>query len=1496
LNPIGTTTPAFSWGAPNSANGRAVAADTRPVPYASHADHPMHRAGFRMRYSVRNPALLHALISLQRRHRPVPPKPQALPIAPARPILPIRQYVPRPAPAVVVPALNASWIDDLDLKSFDDIAFLRECGEAIGDSASLDLRLEAAHRCLAPRLLPGRSALSLEGLDSMSRSLFFQRLMPALGLGRLPAGGLDPAFAQYLFQRWFLSLASPPSSDGNGGFDAFPLLDRLLALTYAMPASVATCADGSRKAVPIQVDDLYRALAEQFLREFSYRPPALQEWITASLIDVFEPTLTRPDLPPQLRYGGLEWALLAIGINLTGARHWDYSHQELVGLAIAANVFDELEGLPADVSVEAADVTGATDATDTDTTDTIDATDTTNATDILNSTETFSRAAIGPVLRMAHAEGAIDLRNADANADTDAAGMLQTAIALFGVRMEGRRRTASIGSFFEALPVRRDVAMTMLREHGLDPLRRFRVAKPRGHGRGLLGGLQKTLKCMEFNDSYELVDFFMSDCLRQLLVHGKLPVPYANRLHATLSKRSHTLLNQRFNNEFDAAFNALSDSVFAEVLGASLLTMNARDRQFWHCGRASIRIPKVDILTRISARPSLGAIGAGRPIVSKVKNYEATGGLFAQLTLEENGFAERRDYWVTLEPLTVERFDGDTARILSKKLDHFFQVDNPEESLLSLNLQQPIGFRQVDCGNASFSSLQFVGRQLLAPRVGAAREMAFQMTGPEYSHEQLYQSLLDLLPLRACIQSISDERHYRAVFFCATDVLSLIPLLRTGGQVVGQVARMGAVVPAAQGRKLAVSLLTGVVERDIAPLVVSSTLRVGRPLLHLARQGGRWLNPTNGMASGLSWALTQARRGSLQLLQRLRRVPILHRLVTDVERRMTWQRMFYRDRGFWRATPGAVLLHPNGQRQLSVGGTTYPLADIGQHNDVVTIRQGGHSHLVNPESGFAIRPIPDSKQLSGQSASPAASGASGTASALSKRRLCRVRRGNPESVAVSDPCNLIERAPAFGEGFYRLTPADIFYGVQARIQRQNSGQRTFELVPVDLNNMAVASYSMQQATGQRNQLKPVSNDRYFVFEDRVWIADNDRLKESAMLCPFPVRVQGTIIASSEAGIGVGMGIGEGVAGGGLHYLAFDIKLPAIPGDPLTYFNKFVVPYGNYPGKKDQCMGMIELPGIAYKFQVKGGWLAPQKPGTHVALEKTDEEDFRRFEQYRRINLNIRGVDDMFERSSMHQMKNAGIETQRRFDLVFQRAKELVELARRALEMHTLDAYNVLRMFLPPNWSLAREDAFIAALRDNLYDIRSALPIVRKSRYEVIGFGDAKRDITNAGPLVLALPLMDEGELYVRAEALAGSMRIDMDFPFINKALIYFDTHHFNTALIDSLASDLVHELSHARFDSRDTISADSDIMLYPRTSMVERNGVDIGPLVLLIDQTGHESVNHASTFEHLIVTLAYTQSSATQPLLTNLLNGKKSYALRADGRPEQCADSCVVLR
>jgi regulator of extracellular matrix RemA (YlzA/DUF370 family) len=245
--------------------------------------------------------------------------------------------------------------------------------------------------------------------------------------------------------------------------------------------------------------------------------------------------------------------------------------------------------------------------------------------------------------------------------------------------------------------------------------------------------------------------------------------------------------------------------------------------------------------------------------------------------------------------------------------------------------------------------------------------------------------------------------------------------------------------------------------------------------------------------------------------------------------------------------------------------------------------------------------------------------------------------------------------------------------------------------------------------------------------------------------------------------------------------------------------------------------------------------------------------------------------------------------QRRFDLVLERAEELAKDADRALKSHTLAAEMVLHRFMPAHWTMARKASFIVALTANLDHLRSALPMLRRNKLDVLGLGKADRKITMVHGDQAAIE-------YVRAEALSGSMSVDMEFTRIVQPLIIFDEEHFLKMKIDTLAADELHELSHARSRTRDTISAASDVLVYPNLSGLDLDLIDIAPLLTAAAASDSDGVNHASTLEHLMVALAYTESPETLPLLQGLFNGGTRYSHRPDAEVKKCDKTCVILR
>ena len=959
-----------------------------------------------------------------------------------------------PAPVllpVVERLLAPDWIDTLDLRAFDEIAFFRACGIDLDNQASLELRIDALHQCMQPMLSTTRSALNIDGLAPEPKILFFKRLQAALHLDgdadRDADQAMDPAFVQKLFDRWFLSLVAPPNAVDTERLYASAMHAHLLAVTHA--AQVRPSYDGQRPLFSplMRMDSLRAGLNRDLAKRYPLLSLSAGKWVCAALLSIVDPTLVRPDLPPHLRYGDLEWALLDIGIRLAGASHWDFGHGELVALALVADPLGATKhgALPQD----GLQWSGGAEA-------------------------------VGAVLRMAHVAGVIDLRDST----FDVLRALPIAIGHFQMQLALQLKSEAIAAV--GLPARRDTASRMLRELGADPDQLFTLSAARGYGLDLLGSQSKSLPCLTFDQRHALVDFFVSNCMMQLFQYGRLPSLLANNLHAKMALLSHGALNKRFEKEFDAAYETLADVVPARTLMSHVTSMAADDRPFWRYGNATVRIPEAAIVTRVPARADLGASGAGRPLTVSVKNYQADGALLVQLALTRRQQTEKRDYWVSLAPLAIMRFDGDVAELLRQKLHVFFKPGQASESLLRLHDKAPLRYRSfTDRGvsdRAAGTNTRFVARHLLASRLPQARAIAFQMTEPEWLRERLHQSLLDLLPLRACIQSISSAEAYRAVFFCGADLLSLLPIAGAASKVAGSAARMSATLSVSQGKALAWRYMSGSVGPDVAAPMIAATLRLGKPLIGVGKCALQWLNPVQDAVFLGAW-VKQGGQLLRQRLQLLQQTAGLRRLADKIERGILQQRVVVAELGFWRAAPGAAVV-VDGHRQLKFEGQTYLLTAIGDHKDVVTLQQGTALRLANPASGLAYGPVLNRPLAAADVSNPPQPFLRKSCGSVAL--LQRKRRGDDEQLRAA--CGAIMRVGHFGRSAFSFRQRVKFHAVQ--IGAGGKQGREMQFNKIDLNEIGFSSYSIQQRAGVPMM---VYNERYFAFNDEVWLVENSQL-------------------------------------------------------------------------------------------------------------------------------------------------------------------------------------------------------------------------------------------------------------------------------------------------------------------------------------------------------------------------------------------------------------------
>ncbi|HEY4316893.1 MAG TPA: hypothetical protein VGN04_04775 [Herbaspirillum sp.] len=1387
----------------------------------------------------------HAAAMAARMSRPVK---KVIPRPPPLLKQPVPEPAPTPAPATAKPVANASlplpadagpyssadllqedWADRLTLKAFDEVAFFRDFGTEVQAPASFMQRLEAAYRCFRPAMTDPRAALDFDDMNQPRLRLFFEQLLPAAGLGRMPVDRLAPRFMQHLFQRWFLSLASPPSADGNGGPYAFPLQDLLLGLTYNRPALSLGCPGKPDRPMLMRVDYLRDNIVAQFRREHPHLDQKAGDWITAALLGIFEPTLLRTDLPPNFRYGSLEWTLLDMGLRMAGPQGRGRGHRELVGLAAATDLAGD-DGEPG-----------------------------------------LAGRFVGSILRMAHAHGEIDLRDAG----DDMAPLLESAIALFQRETAALRRTASIEALLEGLPTRGSVAAAELVKRGLDPEKKYWLRKNQGYGRDLLDVQSKHSPGLALDAQHLLIDFVMADCMWQLYAYGGLTLTERRGLEQALHGMTHAGLGAAFAAQFDAAFDAFADGALARRLEEKFGALSWSDARFAQCGRAELAMPTAGIIAHIPPKPDRGATGAGRKITTSADRYAADRGILLSLTLDTGAYTtETRHYWITQEPLAVGRFDGDVKALLQDRLEDFFTPKRAGESLWKLNPEAGIEVElkvmadaaaakaqagvQAGSGAAPLAVAQFAARQLLAPHLSGLRERAFQTTGSEMQQAEIKRALLDMLPFWACARTLEEGSHYDAALYCLFDFVALLSVGVAGGKVAARAGKVAARQSRSRIKQLARSLATGAVERSVAHAVVQDVLYIGKPLLRTGKELARLLNPLDPLWAGLGWIRRYPGPLATALLRKLRKAGMSPDLAQEIEREIALPCI--RAKGMWRAAPDAPVRQENGLRRLQIEGRNYLLTQIGAQQEVLTVAEGGRLYLADPRDGGLLAPV----------AAPGREPWRDPERSLANLRSCRRRR----SGGSADVCDTeIGPAPEFGVRYRRVVTEKKFAGVQMGMREISGHRKVHLLTDVDLNHIAFLSYTKIGSSGLA-QSAPFN--RYFTFEGKVWVAEDGQLRKTGISCELPDRIPAKVTRLNRPGI----------LYGGADYLRMEIALPPIPGDERRYFQTIIAPYGTYAGVRGKCMGMIDFPVASYTFE--HSWIEELPPGEVVTLKRVrnDDPDPELFEQYRRINTYVRQDPDMFVAGSLYPLRDASPLMQRRFDIVCGGADRMLAAALGALRKPTPIVKKLVRRLLPTGWTAHEKRRFLDVIENNLEKMIDGSRIVKHNKYEVIGFGTAKRTLEGSGPH-LSLS-------FARAEALTGALVGKMDdFPLIRHAVIYFDTKHFMGASEETLEmdavheemlkEDYVHELSHACLKTLDTISEKSTLPVYSRQSLFNRNEISIEALRNAWAEPGADPAMHAATYEVLVKLLSMAVDPAQRKGLAGIMQGGNIFYLSPDG-------------
>jgi hypothetical protein len=620
------------------------------------------------------------------------------------------------------------------------------------------------------------------------------------------------------------------------------------------------------------------------------------------------------------------------------------------------------------------------------------------------------------------------------------------------------------------------------------------------------------------------------------------------------------------------------------------------------------------------------------------------------------------------------------------------------------------------------------------------------------------------------------------------------------------------------------------------------------------------------LASGFSWLSAALGRGSEMMLQHIHTLPGMNRIAAALKRGSADRKLFYVDDGIWHAAPEAVTVR-DSRKYLTLNSKAYSVIDVGGRRNVLALQHGADLHLVNPHSALPYGPPLSADSGARVDASRAFSG------------LCRTRRAGGAEAGCNplhsmkplddlDELDTLVAMPQFGKHIYRIEGRAAITAFHARAQTDGASVRWVE---VDLNFNA---FSSEGLAGN----KRIKDAPYFAFDGKIWKAVNSRVEQTPIVYTFPDRLEAHVLDLRDS-----LDVLDGNAG---TYLSVTIELPPIPGDPSRYSNRFIVPFASYPGFEGAHHGMAQIGNAPYTFRLSGDWMVRPVNGQRILLEKPALLDVEIFNRYQA--LNALGTPDVFVRGSVRQLKAADNAARRRFDLVLDRAGELLAAADAALINYGSEANLIMARFTPSDWDGARVAKFHAAIKETLTKLRSALPMMMRHKYEIVGLGNSKL-VKMAGTGQAPIQLFND------AAAFRGSMQLDMCYSHLRYPLIVFDWEHFTKSELDRIASDFVHELAHTRVAARDAMSLTSGTDVYPSYVNGE---IDVAPLIAAAAAHDSDSARHASTIEHIVMALGYIQSEDTRGLLQRFLDGGTRFSYKQDVPVAgDCFDgSCVVSR
>lgn len=334
------------------------------------------------------------------------------------------------------------------------------------------------------------------------------------------------------------------------------------------------------------------------------------------------------------------------------------------------------------------------------------------------------------------------------------------------------------------------------------------------------------------------------------------------------------------------------------------------------------------------------------------------------------------------------------------------------------------------------------------------------------------------------------------------------------------------------------------------------------------------------------------------------------------------------------------------------------------------------------------------------------------------------------------------------------------------------------------------------------------------------------------------------------------------AAGGFNtdYVAFDLlHIDATTGSAIV--NTQYVPFGTYKESDGEIVGIAWCDAqTAYRFSVNPRALPLTAGNRQGTITLASEEDIRKYGHFQRLLVNVPLSPIAGSSKLRHEAQDVKI----KFNTVFMRSETLLNAAVTMMEHQQPVVMQLCARLLgtqPNNMKLLM---LFNSLSQRLIQMQKFLPFLKAQSANAIGFSNIAPDAS--GTLTLAA-------------ALENAMSEELDYSDLpNGVLLVFDRNTLMNVPIDDSAATLLHEASHAVFGTVDKMGLTDTGGIYAYRYQDRMILTEITRAAQLLDSRPEQ---HAATFEHMVMMMAYLANGVTSELVMPYLRDQnhQGYAL-----------------